>query len=247
MTFVVDFLKGFAAHLTGLRFALSNPRFIPLLLIPFTLTILLFIGGIWALGHYADAILAYFWKVDPAASGAATSIFYWIYTHIVKYLLYIVVVAGMYFAFMVVANVLACPLYDKIVDKIRALPRYAPLHASGAPGISLARMIWEEIKKACFVLLLPLPFMFIPVIGAPLSLILAMTLLAWDFLDFSLSKEAPEFKARGSYVVKNAFLLLGFGSLLFVPLLNILLYPFAILGATILYEERLLAGKGGVE
>lgn len=246
MTFVVDFLKGFAAHLTGLRFALANPRFIPLLLIPFTLTILLFIGGIWAVGHYADAILAYFWKVDPAASGAATSIFYWIYTHIVKYFLYIVVVAGLYFAFMVVANVLACPLYDKIADKIRALPRYAPLHAAGAPEISLVRMVWEEIKKACFVLFLPLPLLFIPVIGAPLSAALAMTLLAWDFLDFSLAKDAPTFKTRGAYVLKNVWLLLGFGVLLFIPLLNILLYPFAILGATILYEERLLAGKGGL-
>lgn len=245
MQLIRNFISGFAAHLTGIRFAFSNPRYIPLLLIPFCLTILLFTLGLWTVGHYADAILGYFWKVDPAAAGATTSIFYWLYTHIVKYLLYIFVVAGMYFAFMVVANILASPLYDSIVSKIRALPRYAALHAGDAPEISLLRMVLEESKKACFVLLLPLPLLLVPVLGPPLAAALAMALLAWDFLDFSLAKDAPTFKARGGYVAKNASLLLGFGVLLFVPLLNILLYPFAILGATLLYEERLLASKDG--
>lgn len=243
MQLIRDFIQGFAAHLRGARFAFSNPSYIPLLLIPFCLTIFLFVFGIWAVAHWSDVILGYFWTVDPATAGQATSIFYWIYTHIVKYLLYVVVLGGMYFAFMVVANVLASPLYDAIASRIRKLPRYAALHGAAGVELSMLRMVLEEAKKALFVLFIPLPFLVVPVIGPPIAMVLAMTLLSWDFLDFSLAKDAPTFKARFGYVLKNSPALLGFGVLLFVPFLNFLIYPFAILGATLLYEERLLANR----
>ena len=75
--------------------------------------------------------------------------------------------------------------------------------------------------------------------GSVISIILAMLLIAWDFTDFSMSRDAPRFGERLGRIRKRPFVLLGFGSLLLVPILNFFLFPFAILGGSLLYEERL--------
>ena len=58
-------------------------------------------------------------------------------------------------------------------------------------------------------------------------------LLALDFLDYPFCREEARFGVRLRRLVKNPLLLLGFGLPLLIPGLNILLFPFAILGGSV--------------
>jgi CysZ protein len=247
MKILRDFSQGLGAHLAGIRFVFGHTSYLPLLLVPFCLTLLLYSAGFYVFTLYDDQLLKAIW--DPAtteASGLMATL-HWLFVHLLKMILYVLLFAVMYFGFMVVANILASPLYDYIAGRIGRHESHAALRPGPESEIGIPRIVLEELKKACFVLLLPLLFFFVPVIGAPLSLVFAMLLLAWDFLDFSLSRDEPRFGPRLRYVRQHPFMLLGFGLPLLVPFLHILLYPFAIVGSSLLYQKRLLAEKAQAE
>ncbi len=240
MRCIADFLAGLLAHGRGIAYAFANPSYLPLLLIPFLLTLGLFALGLYMLFNHAEPMLHYFWSVDPTTAGTATSVMYWIYTHIVKYLLYLFLIVVQYFLFMVVANILASPLYDYIADKLRRRGPYAADLAAVLPReIGILALMREELKKAVFTLGLPLALLLIPIIGPFIGLPVAMIMLAWDYTDFSLVRDRPTLRERLRYIRQHLFLMLGFGSLLLVPFLNFLLFPFAVLSAALLYHQRL--------
>ncbi len=152
MGVVSDFSAGLRAHGAGVRFAFSNKNYLALILIPFVLTLLLFVVGFSVFAAYGDAVLAWFWSVDPAAADGVTAALYWFFTHVVKYLLYLALLALMYFLFMVVANILASPLYDHIAGKIMSEAGLSEAGVSEAQGLSIAAVMCEELKKAGFVI-----------------------------------------------------------------------------------------------
>lgn len=239
MKLIKDPLAGIFAHTKGMKYAFGNKGYLPLLFIPFALTVILYVVGFYVFTVYSDAMLAYFWHVAPDQASGATGVVYWLYVNVLKYIVYLVVLALMYFLFMVLTNIFASPIYDIISHKIAT--QYAQEHNLPAPApveISIPRIVMEEIKKAGFVLLIPLVLMFIPVIGAALSLLFAMALIAWDFVDFSLARDKPVFRDRLKYVMSHKLMLLGFGCLMLVPVLNFVLFPFAIMGASLLYQEQ---------
>lgn len=226
------FPKGLAAHVRGIRFALAHKGYLGLCAVPFTLTLTLYGLGFWVFASQSDHLLAVLWSPDAAAEGLAGALA-WVYFHVVKYLLYALAFILMYFCFMVTANILAAPLYDHIAGKLLA---QAGLGRIG-PELSVWRLIVEEAKKAVFVLALPLALMVIPVLGQLLAPAAAAMLLALDFLDYPYCREEGRFGQRLKTLGKRPLLLLGFGLPLLIPFLNILLFPFAILSATLLYLE----------
>lgn len=243
MNILREFGQGLGAHLTGIRFAFRNKRYLPLLFIPFCLTLLLYSAGFYVFTLYDDQLVKAIWNPATAEASGFMATLHWLFVHLLKMILYVLLFAVMYFCFMVVANILASPLYDYIAGRIGHHDTYAALRHGPGSGVGILRTVLEELKKAGFVLILPLLFFFIPVIGALLGLVFAMLLLVWDFLDFSLSRDEPRFGPRLRYVRQHPFMLLGFGLPLLVPFLHILLYPFAIVGSSLLYQERLLANR----
>lgn len=232
-----DFLKGLSAHAQGLRFAMARKRYMGLAAIPFVLTVVLFVGGFSLFAANSDRMLALVWSPDQGqAAGALVGALYWLYAHVVKYLLYLLSFVLMYFLFMVTANILAAPLYDHIAGRLRreALGETGP---TGAVDLSLWRTVAEECKKAVFVVAAPLLLVFIPVLGQILAPLVAAWLLAYDFVDFSLCLDTPRFRDRLRFAFSRPLLLLGFGLPLLVPVLNLFLYPFAILGSSLLYQR----------
>jgi len=229
MLIVTDLLKGARGHAAGMRYAFSHKSILPLVFLPFVITILLFAAGFYVFSAYSDSLLAYFW--NPAADAAGFwGALAWVWTHVVKYFLYLVLFAMTYFLFMVAANVIASPFYDVISRKV--IP-----DAHGDEGVGMLRIILEELKKAVFILVFPLAVMLIPVAGQILSPFVAMVFLGWDFVDFSLSRQWPGFPARLGYARRRLFVLLGFGAPLLIPVLNIFLFPFAIVGATLIFRD----------
>lgn len=245
MRIVREFMRGLGAHAEGMRFAFANKRYLPLLLVPFGLTLLLYSAGFYFFTLYVDQILDWIWSPSAQQSSGFMATLYWLYEHLLGAILYVILFAIMYFAYMIVANILASPLYDVIAERIGKRPEYADLRTGAGDAISIVRTVFEELKKALFMLALPLALLFVPILGAPLSALLATTLLAWDFLDFSLGKDHPTFAARLRFVRKHPFLLLGFGLPLLAPFVQILFFPFAIVSSSLLYQKqlRLNAGK----
>jgi len=226
------FPKGLAAHARGIRFALRHKGYLGLCAIPFALTLLLYGVGFWVFAAQSDQILAAVWSPDAAAAGLAGALA-WVYAHVVKYVLYALAFLLMYFLFMVTANILAAPLYDHIAAKLLT---QAGVRRVG-PQLSAWRLIIEEAKKAVFVMALPLVLMVIPVLGQLLAPVAAAMLLALDFLDYPFCREEDRFALRLKTLARRPLLLLGFGLPLLIPFLNIALFPFAILGSTLLYLD----------
>jgi CysZ protein len=107
--------------------------------------------------------------------------------------------------------------------------------ASSARGV--VTVMKEEVKKALLMLVVPIPLLLIPVVGAILSFIVAGVFIAWDYVDFSLSRDYPLLKDRIKAVWRYKLILLGFGCPLLIPFLGLLIMPFAILGSTKLYFD----------
>ena len=227
------FPMGLFAHIQGIRFALAHKRYLLLAGIPFALTLALYGAGFGLFAARGDALLALLWSPDPAATGAVAGALYWLYAHVAKYLLYLLAFVIMYFLFMVTANILASPLYDHIAGSMLREARGSVVE----PSASIWRLMREEAKKAVFVAALPVLLVFVPVIGQILSPVVAAWLLAFDFMDFAFCRDEPAFSGRLRALARNPLLLLGFGLPLLLPVVNILLFPFAIMGATLLYMK----------
>ena len=244
MKLIKDLGKGFGAHIAGIRFVAKNKSYLPLLLIPFGLTLLLYSAGFYIFTMYDDQLINAIWSPSATEATGFMASLHWLFVNLMKMILYVLLFAIMYFGFMVIANILASPLYDFIAGRIGRMEPYKGQRPSEVAGQGIFRIVLEELKKALFVLIIPLLLFFIPVIGAPLSVLFAMLLLGWDFIDFSLSRDEPSFGARLRYARSHPFLLLGFGLPLLAPFLHILLYPFAIVGSSLMYQERLKQKDG---
>ena len=117
---------------------------------------------------------------------------------------------------------------------------------AASPGRGVLTVMKEEVKKAVLMLLIPLPLFFIPVVGAVLSFIVAAVFIAWDYMDFSLSRDCPLLKDRIKAVWRYKLILLGFGCPLLIPFLGLTIMPFAILGSIKLYFDS-IKGTSNIE
>jgi CysZ protein len=234
------FSEGPKFHIQGIRFALKNPSFLALATLPFVVTLSLYVLGFyWFTGHTED-LLRLFWHVDPGESSRYIGWLYWAYVHVVKWILYILVMAVMFYTFVVFSNVLGSPVYDHISTKYeRIYHRSSNRGETISPARGILAVMKEEVKKAVLMLVIPLLFFLIPVIGAFLSFVVAAIFIAWDFVDFSLSKDCPLLKDRIKALWRHKYHLIGFGCPLLIPFVGIVILPFAILGSTKLYYDRM--------
>jgi CysZ protein len=165
--------------------------------------------------------------------------------HVLKYLIYGVLLVVMFYTFIVLSNILASPFYDHITMKYErdhAPHRTGGEETTGVRGILITMK--EEIKKAAFMLIIPLILMFIPVVGGVLGFLVAAVFVAWDYVDFSLARDYPRLRHRLSKLWHHKSLLVGFGFPLVIPFLGLIVLPFAILGSTLLYHEKMTANHG---
>jgi CysZ protein len=237
---ITAFSEGLRFHIRGIRFGFGNLSFLILSAVPFLITLALYIFGFYMFTLYADDLLRMVWRVETGESSTYVGWLYWTYVHVVKFLLYLIVLVVMFYTFVVLSNVLASPVHDYISTRYERMHYQDATHqqaASHAKGV--LTVVKEEVKKALLMLVIPLPLLFVPVIGAVLSFIVAGIFLAWDYIDFSLSRDHPLLKDRIKAVWRHKFILLGFGCPLLIPFLGLIIMPFAILGSTKLYFDRM--------
>lgn len=227
-------------HIKGIRFAFKYPSFLVLAALPFIVTLALYVLGFYFFSVHLEGLLQSLWHVPPEESSRWVGWLYWAYSHTVRYVLYLIILAVMFYSFVIFANILASPLYDHISEKYERT-FYGSNHRNGLsrPGRKMLTVMKEEIKKAAFMLTIPLILVLIPVIGSVLCFVIATAFIAWDYVDFSLARDRPMFRDRIKTLWQHKLHLIGFGWPLLVPFFGIAILPFAILGSTKLYYERI--------
>lgn len=236
---VKGFSEGPGYHLKGVRFGLQHPGFLALAVLPFLCTLAFYVTGFLVFATHLNGILTSIWQVPADQSSGWITWLYWGYTHVVRYILYLVLLVVMFYTFVIVSNIVASPLYDRISEK------YEDTYYSGRPSSAVRQkrsiflVIKEEIKKAVFMLVIPLVVLFVPIVGGFLSLVIAAGFIAWDYVDFSLARDCPLLRDRLKALWKHKLRLIGFGWPLLIPVLGLMILPFAILGSTKLYYERM--------
>ncbi len=237
---ITAFSEGWRFHIRGIRFGFGHPSFLILSIAPFLITLALYIFAFYVFTLYADDLLRMVWHVETGKSSAYVGWLYGAYLYVIKFFLYLIVLVVMFYTFIVVSNVLASPVYDHISTRYEHLHyQNASPQQAASPARGVLTVMKEEVKKALLMLVIPLPLLLIPAVGTVLSFIVAGVFIAWDYIDFSLSRDHPLLKERIKAVWRYKLILLGFGCPLLIPFLGLIIMPFAILGSTKLYFDRM--------
>lgn len=175
------------------------------------------------------------------------SILIWLIWPLFVLLLAIIV----FFSFSVIANILAAPFNGVLAEMVE-------MHVAGTtpPQMPWARIIKEsprmvmnELRKTGYLLLWVIPLLilsWIPGLNlfAPaLWLLFTSWTLALDYHDYPMGNHLLEFKQQRQLLRQNRALALGFGGATMlatmIPLVNFLVIPAAVAGATKLYLENI--------
>ena len=157
-----------------------------------------------------------------------------------------------FFGFTLLLNLIGAPFNDLLAEKVEAmLNGESKGPASGwsrLPAVAVAA-VKNELKKYIYFLILGLLVLipaWIPglnVVVAPvLSVLVGGWMLAIEYLAYPMGRHDQLFPAVRKWAGANFLLSLGFGLtvLLFTmtPLVNLLIMPAAVAGATLMWHER---------
>lgn len=234
------FSEGCKFHIKGVRFGFQHLSFLALSALPFVIALCLYIFAFYLFTLYADDLLRMLWHLGNSESSRYVGWLYWAYMHLMKVFLYLIVLVVMFYTFIVISNILASPVYDYLVTRYHRT-YYPDAYAvqTTSPKKGMLTVIKEEVKKAVLMLVIPLLLLLIPVIGALLGFLVAAIFIAWDYVDFSMARDCPLLKDRIKGLWRHKAFFLGFGCPLLIPFLGLVILPFAILGATRLYFDRM--------
>ena len=211
---------------------LTNPKLRLFILIPVLVNIVLY-GTALALGYY---------YVDQLIARFIPDSLQWL-NWIVWPLFFITFFVAGFFTFTVAANLIAAPFYGILSAKTMAV-------VSGKAQIveqPVVRVIAAELRRALYIMTRMLPLLvlfFIPVINIVASFALSLFgawCLAMEFMAYPLENEGLLFNDQKRMLKTVWPGALSFGALtmigLTVPVLNIIIGPAAVIGATMYVHE----------
>jgi CysZ protein len=160
-----------------------------------------------------------------------------------------------FFTFTLVANLVASPFNAPLANAVEQhLGKVSDSAGSGTPFVrSVLNSVLSELRKMLYILLRAIPILIlfvIPVvnIAAPfIWIVFSAWMLTMEYADYPMGNHELDFKSQLAYLKKRRFLSLGFGATvsiaLLVPVLNFLVMPAAVAGATKMWVEDLSIQK----
>jgi CysZ protein len=160
-----------------------------------------------------------------------------------------------YYSFSVVANIIAAPFNGILSEKVEQRLRGVTITDSGWKEILalIPRTVAREIAKLLYYLprlLFLLILTFIPVLGmvAPILLLLfGCWMMAIQYCDYPMDNNKVSFRAMKDSLKQCRLTSVGFGGLIsfgmMIPLLNLLIMPAGVVGATIFWVEEYTDGS----
>jgi CysZ protein len=213
---------------------LPDPKLRSLIIIPILINIVLYSIAL-ALGYY---------YVEELINQFIPNWLQWL-NWILLPLFFIIFFVASFFSFTVLANLIASPFYGILAARTQAL-------ISGEAQVieqPIAKVMAGELKRVLYIVMriLPLLILFvIPVVNIVAPVIFALFsawCLAMEFMAYPLENEGLLFVEQKDLLKSARLGMLSFGGItmlgLTLPVLNIIIGPAAVIGATIyLYEMR---------
>ncbi|MEE9334188.1 MAG: sulfate transporter CysZ [Granulosicoccaceae bacterium] len=219
--------------------------------LPLLINVLVFAGLGWLLfGTYNDWLsgLSFFDRFsDVWLIGKLQSLF--------KFLAGAVLVVVLLFSFTLLANFIGAPFNSLLAEKVEAKLTGAPSTEGGSVAFlikSIPQTLASEIAKLFYLILwmIPIGIMhFIPVVNilAPLLLFLfGAWMFALEYIDYPMGNHGLRFGNVKKALKAKRSLAMGFGSVVAllsaIPVLNLIVMPWAVASATVLYVEHFKHG-----
>ena len=212
---------------------LTSPQLRTFILIPILINVVL----------YSAALLLGYYYISDVINQFIPAWLQWL-SWILWPLFFISFFIAGFFTFTVLANLLAAPFYGKLSAKTLAL-------ITGQTGASaeqpLAKVMFAEVKRAGYLLSRALPLVivsFIPginVIAPFLWALFGAWGMALEYMAYPLENAGVLFSEQKKMVRSIRLGALSFGGVaalgLTIPVLNIIVAPAAVIGATIYFNE----------
>lgn len=171
---------------------------------------------------------------------------------ILRWLVSLVLFFSLAYFFTLVANLLGAPFNGLLSERVEAhLTGQTPDQAPGWLTLvkSIPRTIVSEFSKLLYLIICIVPLLilqFIPLINlvAPLLLFLfGAWMFALEYMDYPMGNHGALFRDVRKRLRKHRSKAFGFGSavalLSMVPVVNLVIMPVAVAGATALYVDHL--------
>jgi len=232
-----NFIMGVEHLIVGFKL-LGKPGIRAFVFIPLAINVLLFSTAIYFLSHYFDGWMDQLLGWLPEWLSFIESILWLLFA-----ILVLVVVA---FTFTLLANFIAAPFNGFLAE---AVERYLTGQVAASPQRSLmaevGRSLGREVVKLRYYLprLLGLVILgFIPVLNSVSPLLWALFsiwMMAMQYLDYPMDNNDVNFPQMRQRLAERRLTTLGYGGTVLlatmVPLLNLIVMPSAVAGATALW------------
>jgi len=235
---VTYFIKGL-----GLVFSPGIKRYV---VIPLLINTCLFSAAIWLgfsyVGGWIDSLM-------PSLP-EWLSFLDWLISGVLYLLFGIICILVVFFTFSMLANVIAAPFNDLLCTAVakklggkNAFQNFdqKPLLLTIVPAMT------HEIRKLVYFVLWSIPFLFllvIPVVnivGAVAWFLFSAWMLNYEYMEYPMSQDDLDFDQQKAQLKSRKFLSLSYGSIVsaatLVPIVNFLVMPVAVAGATAIWLE----------
>ncbi len=160
-----------------------------------------------------------------------------------------------FFTFALVAGLVAAPFNAPLAHAVeQRLGKVSAATGGSAPLIrSVLQSVLSELRKMLYILLRALPLLLLFVIpfvniAAPfIWFVFGAWMLTMEYADYPMGNHELDFKSQLGFLKQRRVLSLGFGAsvalALLVPVLNLLVMPAAVAGATKMWVEEFSASS----
>ncbi len=236
---VTNPISGAGYLLQGMRL-IARPGLRQFVLIPLLVNVLVFSGAIYVGITQFEDLMRLMESNLPSWLGWLD----WILWPIFILVLFVLV----FYTFGLVANLIASPFNSLLAEKVELLLTGRPMNQEQDYARMLAELIptlVDELRKILYALLWALPFLillFIPLIGPFLWFLYTSWILAFEYSDYPMGNHGLRFREMRERLHSRRTLSLGFGAatagLGMVPLVNFILMPSAVAGATAMWVKE---------
>lgn len=239
---IKDIKKGVGVFFLGLSLLGKYKNLRKYLIIPFFIYVILLILGI-----YESSIL-----IDKAMVYVNNFFIDWTFFKnfvlgFSKFIIWVLVVTLLIYSLFAISSIIASPFYSFMTEK--CLIQLGTIKEENSPFKNVVKtsllMLWISLKKTLFFVILGI-FFFVLSLFPGLNLIATLgvfLVLCFDCLDYSFEILSWDLQSRFRFFFQNFWIFLGmtisFNLFLYVPLLNLLVFPIMIVGGSRLIHELL--------
>lgn len=224
---------------------LREPRLRAFVAAPVAINVILIVALVWLLGNRLDVWLDAWLAGLPTWLAWLESVLWWL-------ALLLGILLFCYF-FTLLANLIASPFNGLLSARVeRLLTGRDPESGMSAAG-EIADALTGELRRLAYYLsraaglgLLSLVLLFVPLLNGLVPLLwfaFGAYMLAFEYLDNPMGNHGMAFAEKSRWLREHRWLGLGFGSavtlITALPLVNLLVMPAAVAGATALWVERM--------